>query len=71
MILVLQQLDFDNLENNADAALITKQVAAFADDKDNTAHTKLNAFLRGIPPLLYYLGHDRAVYPQLVVQVFP
>ena len=66
----LVRIDFDNLENKADAALISTELGVFLDDAGATAYAKVQDFLHDeVEPHTHYLGHNKEVYPQY--KLFP
>ncbi len=64
----LIRTDFDNLENQVSAALQSKVLGVFVDTPEKTVHRKCSEYLRNLPPVNLYLGHDGQVYPQFTIK---
>ncbi len=57
--------DFDNMENRD--ALYLREQKIFVDDKNGTAHKKIDDYLRSLKETPY-LGWDGKVYPEFVIK---
>ena len=65
------RIDFDNLENQVDAALMSTELGVFLDDADATAYRKVQDFLHEeVEPPTFYLGHNKEIYPQFKLYPF-
>lgn len=65
-VLVVRRVDFDNMENKIGDAESSKEVRAFGDDVEKTAHLKASEFISGLDVKMY-LGWNREVYPKFIV----
>jgi len=55
-------------EDHPDVAVVPEALATFVEDETQTAHEKLAAFVRALPPVKLYVGWDGTVYPQFRVE---
>jgi hypothetical protein len=63
----LTRVEF-HAEDHPDVAVVPETLATFVEDQKQTAHEKLAAFVRALPPVKLYVGWDGNIYPQLWVE---
>lgn len=59
----LVRIEF-HAEDHPDVAVVHETLATFVEDEKQTAHDKLAAFVRAMPPVKIYVGWDDNIYPQ-------
>jgi len=67
LALNLVRIEF-HAEDHPDVAVVPETLATFAEDAKQTAHDKLAAFVRALPPVKIYVGWDGAIYPRFRVE---
>jgi hypothetical protein len=63
----LVRIEF-HAEDHPDVAVVPETLATFVEDETHTAHEKLAAFVRALPPVKLYIGWDGDTYPQFKVE---
>lgn len=64
-------VEFDQMENRAEAAISEKELAIFVGIKENlSAFCRAQMFISKLPPCKVYLAYNNEVYPQYKVKVF-
>jgi hypothetical protein len=65
--LSLTRIEYD-AEDHPDVAVVPETLATFVEDAKQTAHDKLVAFVRALPPVKICVGWDGNIYPQFRVE---
>ena len=65
----LRKITFDNDETNHTAAIQSNNVVVVITDDEKEALYRIREYFRELPLTNFYLGWDKKVYPQFVVEV--
>jgi len=65
----LRKITFNNDETNHTAAIQSNNVVVVITDDEKEALYRIREYFRELPLTNFYLGWDKKVYPQFVVEV--
>ena len=65
----LRKITFNNDETNHTAAIQSNNVVVVITDDDKEVRRRIEQYFRELPLTNFYLGWNKQVYPQFVVEV--